>query len=561
MRVRSLRAQLALWHAGLLAVTLVSLAGLTYLVLLRVLHSRADAAIERYAETTGKKIAALIYRSQALAPPVPPAGPRTSGGGPAVPLGPGAAPAGAARGASPHFLDRDPQSWGRYVQVIDRYGNVVEASDALRSLKLPRSPTAVLRGLRGEVTFETVPDLGEYPLRVVTVPVQMGEEVPYLVQAGSSLEGVEAALQRASVILLILTPSVFLVALLGGSALVSRALRPVDELTHAAMEIEHRHLDRRVVPPRPDDEIGRLAGAFNEMLSRLDRSFRQIQQFSADASHELKTPLTAIRGEAEVALMGELTREEYQQTLRSIVEEVGRMSAVVDNLLTLARADADQVTMRCEPVALHEVVMAVFEGMEAMARQKGVALDLYEVAEAAMSGDALWLQQAISNLVANAVKYTPAGGRIWISLIIETSTSPPGEPGSEVSGTRAESSVPALEAGPPDDITGPATRSEALACLTVRDTGIGIPSEHLPHVFDRFYRVDSGRSRESGGTGLGLSIVRWVVEAHGGRVGVESTVGKGSTFTVRLPLAARPSAHDPVAAESPSASRSRHSAT
>src|SRR5207247_3233329 len=163
---------------------------------------------------------------------------------------------------------------------------------------------------------------------------------------------------------LILTPSVFLLALLGGAALVSRALRPVDELTRTAMEMEHQHLSRRIVHPRPDDEIGRLAGAFNEMLSRLDHSFRQIQQFSADASHELKTPLTTIRGEAEVALMGERAPAEYRQTLQSIVEEVERMSAVVENLLTLARADADQVNLRRDPVSLSEIVMTVFEGLE-----------------------------------------------------------------------------------------------------------------------------------------------------------------------------------------------------
>jgi heavy metal sensor kinase len=296
--------------------------------------------------------------------------------------------------------------------------------------------------------------------------------------------------------LLILTPSVFMLALLGGGSLVSRALRPVDELTRAAMEMEHRHLDRRVVPPRPDDEIGRLAGAFNEMLSRLDQSFRQIQQFSADASHELKTPLTTIRGEAEVALMGEHTPEEYRRTLRSIVEEVERVGAVVDNLLTLARADADQLALRREPVALHETVMAVFEGLEGAARRKGVALDLEEIEEIDCDGDPLWLQQVATNLVANAIKYTPAGGRVWIGLL----------------------------------------REDGWACLTVRDSGVGIPAEHLPHIFDRFYRVDAARSRDSGGTGLGLSIVRWAVEAHGGTVCAESEVGKGSMFTVRLPV-------------------------
>jgi heavy metal sensor kinase len=468
VRVRSLRTQLALWHALLLGVTMLTLAALTYLVLLQVLHSRADAAVEEYAETTGKQIATKLYQAHAV---------------------PGVSP-------PTHLLDQDPQSWGRYVQVVDRNGRVMDASDALRSVKLPLHPNALLRGLQGKVTFETARDLGEHPLRIVTVPVQMGDQVPYLIQVGASLEGVEAALQRASVILLILTPSVFLVALVGGGSLVDRALRPVDELTRAAMEMEHRHLDRRVVPPRPDDEIGRLAGAFNEMLSRLNQSFRQVQQFSADASHELRTPLTTIRGEAEVALMGEKSPQEYRRTLQSIIEEAERMSAVVENLLTLARADADQVKLRREPVALHETVMTVFEGMEGVARRKGVSLDLEEIEELSCGGDALWLQQVLTNLVANAIKFTPAGGRVWISL----------------------------------------SEEKRWACLTVRDTGVGIPPEHLPHIFDRFYRVDAGRSRDSGGTGLGLAIVRWVVEAHGGTVHAVSELGLGSTLTVRLPV-------------------------
>jgi heavy metal sensor kinase len=484
IRIRSLRAQLALWHAGLLAITLVALAGLTYLVLLRVLHSRADAALEQYAETTSKQIAGILFQSRAI-----------SQSGAAKSTAPGVPPRKVDFGST-HFLDRDPQSWGRLVQVIDPNGLVIEASDALRSLKLPSSPMAIMRGLAGDVTFETVQNLGESPLRLVTVPVQLGNQVPYLIQAGASLEGVEAALQRASMILLILTPSVFVLALMGGGALVSRALRPVDELTRTAMEMEHQHLNRRIVPPRPDDEIGRLASAFNEMLSRLDRSFRQIQQFSADASHELRTPLTTIRGEAEVALMGELEPAEYRRTLKSIIEEAERMSAVVENLLTLARADAQQVSLQREVVALHTIVMTVFEACESAARQKGVSMDLEEIAEICCEGDALWLQQAVTNLLTNAVKYTPSEGRIGIAL----------------------------------------TAEDGGACLTVRDTGIGIPPEHLGQIFDRFYRVDAGRSRDSGGSGLGLAIVRWVVEAHGGTVEVVSEVGRGSIFTVRLPL-------------------------
>src|SRR5207248_3694264 len=215
-----------------------------------------------------------------------------------------------------------------YVQVIDNRGNILQQADALRSHPLPVSADALARGMRGDNTFEDIPGLGEHPVRLVTVPVQMGERVPYLVQAGLSLEGVDATLQRASLILLVLTPSVLLMGLVGGWVLVGRALHPVEELTQTALELESRNLSQRIIPPVSDDEIGRLAGAFDQMLSRLDRSFRQVQQFTADASHELETALTTIRGEAEVALMGSRGPEEQRRALRTILGEAERMSQI-----------------------------------------------------------------------------------------------------------------------------------------------------------------------------------------------------------------------------------------
>lgn len=510
MKVRSLRAQLALWHAGLLALTLISLAALTYLILLRVLHSRADAALEEYAEVTTKLIAVTLYQQAALGASSETAVERRR-------LLPG----------------NEAQSWGRYIQVVTPRGQPVDWSDALNSTKLPTTTYALSRGMRGMTTFETFSHLGEHPVRVVTVPVQMGDRVPYLVQAGTSLEGVEGALRRAAAILLILTPSVFLVALVGGWSLVSRALRPVDEITRTALELETRNLDRRIVPPRPDDEIGRLAGAFNEMIARLGQSFRQIEQFSADASHELKTPLTTIRGEAEVALMEELSPAEYRRVLKSIVEEVERMSAVVENLLTLARADADRVRIRRERVALHEVLIAVYEQIERVARDKGVTIELDEIDEVTVIGDPLWLKQLITNLVTNAVKYTPSGGEVRLSLVEEGAKTFP---------------------------SGPTERNQEQeaprsALLRVADTGIGIPEEHQSHIFDRFYRVDAGRSRDSGGSGLGLSIARWIAEEHGGSISVQSQVGKGSIFTVRLPAAPEPPSGAPLPGRPTTAAR------
>ncbi len=505
MKPRSLRARLALWQAGLLAVTLLSLAGLTYLLLIRMLHSRADAGLRDYADTVARSIAGEIFVASIDGGILP----------------------------TRRFLADDVRSWGRYVQVIDPRGNILNRSDALASHPLPVSTTALLNGLRAEPTWETIHGLGEHPVRVVTVPVQDGARVPLLVQAGLSLEGVDATLQRASVILLILTPSVFIMALVGGWALVGRALRPVEELTRTALELESRNLSRRIVPPVSDDEIGRLAGAFDQMLARLERSFRQVQQFSGDASHELKTPLTTIRGEAEVALMGDGSPAEQRRALRTIVDEAERMAAIIDNLLLLAQSESERAQLNKEPLALDELVMAAYEAIERVARERGVTLEVGELAEAEVQGDRLWLLQLFINLLNNAVKYTPAGGRVDVSLTIAA--------GGLVS---RESAGPAAKPGGPDGdetsespSTSSATRAPCCAVVMVKDSGIGIAPEHLPHIFDRFYRVDPGRSRESGGTGLGLSIARWVAEMHGGTIEVESRPAEFTEFRVRLPIA------------------------
>jgi heavy metal sensor kinase len=480
MRPRSLRAQLALWHGVLLALTLLLLAAFTYLLLREYLNHSADAALTEFAETTGKDIAAVVYHYRTLHP------------------GQTLAP-----DAERRFIDtNDLQSWGRYVQVIDADGHAVAFSDALRTNKLPvPSETLLASRTTGKPVFDTVTTLGQYPVRMVTLPVQLGNRVPYLVQVGASVEGVEGALQRALTLLVVLTPAIFLIALMGGWALVGHSLRPVDEMTQAALRIESRRLDMRIAPPRSDNEIGRLAAALNEMIARLDRSFQQIERFTADASHELKTPLTAIRGEAEVALMSEQTPA-TRATLQSIVAETERLSSIVNNLLLLSRADADQVRLNHEPVALQEIVLTTFETLERLARRKNIVLDFAEMEEVTIHGDALWLQQLFTNLIHNAIHYTPEGGSVTLSLTTTMLGEPP----------------------------------TSCACFAVADTGPGIPAEHLPFLFDRFYRVDSGRSREQGGSGLGLNIARWVAESHGGKITISSTVGQGTVFTVLLPV-------------------------
>ncbi len=468
MRMKGLRAQLTLWHAGLMAMTLLVLALFTYLLLIRVLNSRADAALLDTADTTARQIAVILSQ------------------------------AGTENAAQrPTFLANDLRNWGRYVQVVDPQGNPIEKSDGLQTHPLPCSSDALREGLAGRTLFENKDTLGEQRVRMVTVPVRLGKDIPYLVQAGASLEGLQAALERAAWILLILTPLVFVFSLLGGWLLLGRALRRVDNLTQTALDIQSTNLQRRIEHDGTQDEFGRLAQAFDQMIARLDRSFQQVRRFSSDASHELRTPLTAIRGEAEVALLGELRPDDSRRALRNILDSAERMSGIVESLLLLSRADSGQSLIRREPVALAETVMEAYEQSEPTANRHGVSMLVDEVEELVVEGDPLWLNQIVTNLLTNGAKYTPEGGSVTISL----------------------------------------RQEEGQAVIRVRDTGIGIPEEHLPHIFDRFYRVDSGRARAAGGVGLGLSITRWAVEEHGGSISVTSKAGEGSEFVVRLPLA------------------------
>lgn len=386
---------------------------------------------------------------------------------------------------------------GKFIQIIDPSGKVRWRSSSLKDLSIPFSRKAFMNALEGKVTYETIDHVGSYPMRVMTYPVIEGGRVLYFLQIGSSLEDVRDALRNLFYILYLTIPVATLLAGIIGWLMATKALRPVDEITRTARRITAEKLNERIRIGR-QDEIGRLAETFNEMIARLEASFNRIKQFTADASHELRTPLTILKGETEIALRTEDTIQGLKKTLVSNLEEIDRLSKIVNDLLFLSRMDSGREEFHLQDVSLDMIVQEKYEQMKALAMKKGIEMHIGKKEGVHVKGDPVKLRQLLLNLLDNAIKYTPPGGKVWLSL----------------------------------------NRVDGFARITVSDTGIGIPEEDLPHIFERFYRAD--KARRDGGSGLGLSICKLIVEAHKGRIDVKSTPGKGSTFEVYIPLTERP---------------------
>jgi heavy metal sensor kinase len=384
---------------------------------------------------------------------------------------------------------------GTLVRVLNVKGQTAYISPAFRALTLPSA--SFTQPLHGMSWQGTVTAHNGQAVRVISVALSDNGKVFGVLQVGESLAQLTATLQSITITLLLIVPFVLLLGALGSYWLAKRAFRPMLHLTRTAREIKAGDLHRRVPVPRSRDEVYDLALTLNEMIGRLDQAFTQQRRFVADASHELRTPVTVIRSITEVALEDPLSPEEYVEALHDINAETERLGALISDLLVLARADEEQMSLDHEPVRLDLLISDVAATMEPLAMERGITLQVRTLELAAVSGDTARLIQVFMSLVDNALTYTNAGGTVTLGV--------------EVRG--------------------------AVACVTVRDTGIGIAEEDAPHIFERFYRADPARSRAAGGSGLGLSIAHWVIEAHGGSIDVESQVGQGSTFTVTLPLA------------------------
>ncbi|MFO7645069.1 MAG: ATP-binding protein [Desulfosarcina sp.] len=466
MHIRSIGVRLTAWYMGLLT--------LTFLVLGTAAYGLLSYSLSRDMDSSLKGIADVMAQS-------------TRSGGKVF---------------SPSDVDNLFRRFfgfsplDRYLDLVDPRGQRDPDRSRPDSGELPISAEALKNASQGGSTFETIETPNGYPMRVLTLPVIDAGRVSNLVQVGMSLENMIITRRRFLLIMASVLPLCLLLAGGGGWLLARRSLRPVEHMTRSAQRISADHLDQRLELTGSGDELDRLAKTLNDMLDRLDNAFHQIRQFSADASHELQTPLTILKGEMEVALRSGRSPEEYQMVLKSGLEEIDRMNYLVGGLLLLARADTGVLRLDRQQVDLRSLVHETCKQIRVIADEHSIALQSDLPEAVSIRGDQEHLRRLMLNLCDNAIKYTPAGGSVTVSL----------------------------------------QSTKDWVSLKITDTGIGLSQTEMQQVFSRFHRVTESRSKDVMGVGLGLSIARSIAEAHGGRIDVESTPGLGSTFTVQLPI-------------------------
>jgi len=392
--------------------------------------------------------------------------------------------------ADHHNDDDEDAGPGIMVEVWDRQGNLLLRRDSPRIGNLPNHPRFGIAG----PSFVSVTTLHGISARVVTWPYSING-LPVVIRIARSEENIRKELTQILLVIILAFPFAVGFAGIGGYMLAGRVLAPINRIIERAKTISAERLSDRLPVDNPGDELGQLSSVLNDAFSRLESSFKELRRFTSDASHELRTPLTAIRSVGEVGLRTSQDEKAYRNIISSMLEEVDHLSRMVDDLLTLSRADSGAIQLKQEHIKLEDLAQEIIDYLSVLAEEKNQSL----VMEVGESVDALvdrrLLRHAIINLLDNAIKYSPSGSTVRVVV-------------------KATRGCPVLE---------------------VIDAGPGIPPEHRDHVFERFYRVDKARSKKTDGTGLGLAITKWAVEANGGRIELETGEGTGSVFRVVLP--------------------------
>lgn len=381
----------------------------------------------------------------------------------------------------------------RVYMLADTEGNQLQYSEIYKLLGVdsPAEIRAILQSGQPAIRVRTDPSGVPYVIRSGLWVDHDGHK--YYLAIGRAVDYNDQVISNFTWQYFAWVPLVILLSAVLGWFLAGRALEPVNSVADAAQQITHSNLDVQIPARKTGDELDRFIEAFNLMMTRLNHSFEQIRQFSTDVSHELRTPLTVVRGQLEVALFTAQTVEQYRDAMADALEGVERLSNIVRALLMLSQAESGQLVLQKTDIDLAELVRDLVDQHQIPAEAQGVRLSASAPPHCALCADRIQIERLVSNLLGNAIKYTPSGGSVKASLI------------------------PAF-----DQVT-----------LIVEDTGVGIAPGHLPHIFDRFYRVPSADSEK--GLGLGLSFVAWIAKAHGGSVTAESTLNEGTRFTVILP--------------------------
>lgn len=469
--INTVRGRLTLWYVSALALILAVFGIAVYVMLSRALHRRVDEALRSTIEIS---ITSLTHDTQE-----------------------GQSNQSAAQSTAAELSH--PQ---QAMMIFDTAGRLLAEHPYQEDLHI------------------RLPDLGEIPADEVYLYTVAEEEdaddhhrlavrrvrippadTPYIILASQPLEAVEDEMESLREILYFATPAALLLAGLGGWFLARQCLAPVAAMAKSARQIGAGSLDRQLPVANPRDELGQLATAFNELLSRLDSAFDEQRRFMADASHELRTPLTVMSTAAGVTLKKEhREEEEYREALQMMAEQTRRLSRIVKDMFILARADAGRYPLHQRRLYLNDLLGEVARAGSVLASDKNVTVEFTNLTEATFHGDEDLLRQMVLNLMDNAVKFTPPGGIVRLGL----------------------------------------ERRGEEYLLSISDTGPGIPAEARDHVFERFYRADKARSRvEDGGAGLGLAIASWIAQAHGGSLELARSNRDGTTFVAKLPVTDR----------------------
>lgn len=383
-----------------------------------------------------------------------------------------------------------------YYSILNEQGEIIlQTSEIQPFIRNMRTVASLYLPNSNVKEYKVVEGKDVYTIRLATQPLQGQNGSIYYVQTGVNLERIETTLSNYRKNILLILPIFFILSSVGGFFLVRRSLKPISQITRMASRITASNLGERLPIRGTNDELDKLAQTFNKMIERLDQAYRKLSQFSIDAAHELRTPITSLIGEIEITLSRQYSVEEYRNILTSNLEELTRLVVLVNNLLFLSKDERTEQAK--DTIELNGIARDITELFRPVAEENGLNLssDILSVSLYVM-GDKWRIEQLISNLLDNAIRYNHPGGSVTVLL----------------------------------------RQNEDYAELIVEDTGVGISEDEQTKIFDRFYRVDPSRSRNTGGFGLGLNIVKSIVESYSGAISVTSQLGKGSTFTVKLPL-------------------------